>query len=683
MGKIKSVLQIVFLFVGIIASALLIENVGFLTHNPTGNLPNAYFYALFALAMLSYFALYFIEHKYNKIRIDFVLFVAFFTLLLCSIIAISTFEDTTFLTHYGESVLVSVNAEEKGKMFMSVLTFVITLYTVFYVFSKNVVSFRKLWPVYLIIILVCYFACIYSLIAEHDLYVQFFESRGEIMNSIKSVFWNENMFGGVLLMGCISCILLNLIRRNAFSYISIFLFAVMALFVGSIISLTCILGLYFVYSFAEILANVKKHFPLFIIILALYLCLMIGIIVAFIFSYNTDMGIFTSISHYVKKLFTNVNFDGFSGRFDLYKLLFNVLKDSPINMVFGYGLGLSTAIIKSVTDVASAHSGYIQILFTFGIVGCLVYLAIIGYFFYAGFRLIKKYTRFSLAFMFVGILMLGYGVGESVLLFNNNTQGLIIGGFFYLPVMMVYKREKNKEKLLEFIDQKSEKVSKSSLISSISLIFVVLLCCVLPFFGVTQFYSTKRYLMLLIAATMALVGILFTYPILIGIWTNKGSKANQIIRVIFNSILIAGLVIASFFIIYSLAGFNYVYILTIVPSTYILLFILEILIYRSNNENLTKILFKNLFKNICVNLAPTAISLLITVLGCVFLSKYFVYGKLIYIIFFAINLVITSFVFILFNNSTIKETNKLCLNNYIVRTKKCLLKENRGRLYER
>lgn len=683
MSKINSVLQILFLFIGIIASALLIENVGFLTNNPTGNLPNAYFYALFALAIFCYIAMYILEHKYNKLRIDCVLVITFVILLLCTIIAISTYKDTTFLTYSGESVLVSVSAEEKGKFFMSAFTFAMTLYTVFFVFSKNIVSFRKLWPVYLIIILVCYFACIYSLIAEHDQYVQFFETRGEVVNTIKSIFWNENMFGGVLLMGCISCILLNLIKRNVLSYISIVLFAIMALFVGSLISLTCILGLFFVYFLSEIIANIKRHFPLFVIVLVVYLCLIIAFTVIFIFSYDRDMGIFTSISHFVKQLFTISNFDSFSGRFDLYKYLFGVLKDNPVNMVFGYGVGLSSTIIKSLTDVSSAHSGYIQILFTFGIVGCLVYLAIIGYFFYAAIKLIKKYTRFSLTFLFVGILMFGYGVGESVLLFNNNTQGLLVGAFFYLPVMMLYKRELHKKELLEFIDQKSEKVSKSSFISSISLVLVILILCVLPFLGVSQFYLFRRYLMLLIAVIIALLGILFTYPVLIGIWTNKGSKANQIIRVVFNSIIILVSVVASFFVIYFLAGINYLYILTIVPSTYIALFILELIIYRSNNRYLTKKLYKDLFKNIFVNLTPLTISLIISFVLCIFLSKYFVYGKLIYIIFFVVNFATTLFVFILFNSKTVKETNKLCLNNYIIRTKKCLFKENRGKLYER
>lgn len=686
MGKIRFVIQNVFLFIGVIASALLLENVGFLTTAPTGKLPNPYFYIIFAIVLLSYFGLYFIEYKYNKLKTDKVILICSILFILSAIVGLSTFKEVSFTGSAGTFVA-STTSEELGKSFISTFTFAVTLYTLIYVFSKNSASYRKFWIVYLIVIGVGYFSCIYSLVVEHDKYVLFFEKGGIDVASIHSLYWNENMFGGMLIMGAVSCILLNTIKRNVVSYVSIIFFTCISLFVGSVSSVTALIVLSFIYFLIEIISKIKKHTRSFSFLLAIYLLVTIGCTILFIFSIDHNIRFISSIAHYVKRLFTQPNYSTFSQRFTTWKTLGRVLIDNPVHLIFGYGKDIASNIIFTYSssfyaDMVSAHNGFVEALFTYGIIGLLPYLFFIGYFFHSGFKLLKKKPRFALTLILCGILMLCYSMTESVLMFLPNTQGLLVGTFFYLPLMMTCKRERHKELVVELDNQKAHKVNKMNLVSLCTLVLLIVLFSVSSLFGVEYVYSSAKYFRYLIAVVIVLFLMLFTLPVLIGVWTKKGRALQQIFRIAINCLIIVGILGSGILLIYKKFGLNYKFYL-IIPACYVLIYFIELLIYGNWSKSLVRKSYATLLKTIARNFLPIIISTTVITFIGLFLDKYFIYGKLIYILLFSLNLVLSSLLVVLFKTKTMKEFNELYLCNYIVRTKKAILKENKGKLYER
>lgn len=682
MGKIRFVLQNIFLIVGVIASALLLENVGFLTHDASGHLPDSYFFILFALAIFSYFATYFFEHKNNKLKVDWLLLLCCIVLFASGVVAIFTFKTTSFIGKKGTFV-VEYTDLEKYKMLMATFVFAITIYSLFFVFSKNVISFRKLWVVYLILILVGYFVCVYSLVAEKEIYHEIFEHRGDVSKDVQSVFNNPNMFGGTLVMCSIACILLNLVKRNPLSYISLFFFCIMALFIKSVMSLTAVICLFFVYFIVELIAGIKRRPGIYTFLLLLYVMFIVSAVLVFVFALTKNFGPISSLAHFVEKVYHSAKYSTFSGRIDLWTKAYDLLKEEPLKLAFGFGYRISTDVFNAAIasiggDVASVHSGPVQIFFNFGIVGTCIFGLFVFYFIYSGIRLIKQKTRFSLVYLFVGFVMFGYSVGESVFPFNFNVQGLLVGTLFYLPLMMTMQHQRRGQIKEEIEKSEIHKSDKQSILSVLAIIMLVALFAVVPLFAIEDIYSIPLFLNIVICVIVGLVLILLTVPTLVSLWIDRGGKTHLVIRFIFNFLFIVGTCVTCGYFVYKKCGTDLCYLL-ITPACYVGCYLLELFIYKVCCRFSAKGCFKTIAFTLFSNLIPICIGLTICTIAYLFLDKYFIYGNLIYILVPVIDALIIYFMMLLFNSKSIKKVSETMLNNFTCRTKRHLLKESRGK----
>ena len=259
MSKFKFAFTNIFLWLGIISSCLLIENHAFLTATPTDKLPDVYFFMLFALALSSYLVLYIFEHVYNKTKVDLILVGILSILLTSGVLAIWLFKDINFFPD-DPSKVISLSYMERIRLSIGYGMFILTTYSILFIFNKNHFSLRSLRFIFIILIGIVYFLIIYSLAAEMPAYISLFRPDMEVI-PIESLFWNSNVFAGTLLMGICAAIVLNIVKKNVFSYISIFIFYIEIFLNGSILAIIVATVGIFVYFLVEIFLSMKKNIP--------------------------------------------------------------------------------------------------------------------------------------------------------------------------------------------------------------------------------------------------------------------------------------------------------------------------------------------------------------------------------------------------------------------------------------
>ncbi len=450
MGKLKFTFSNIIYILALVASFLLLENIPFLSSNLRSGLNNTHFFMLFTFAMVGYFTYFFIQHLKNKVVLDYVQvvgFAIFFAFGLVSIWGFRNFHLESSVTGYTFDY--SLSTWTQVRQTLSLFTFIVTLYATLFHFNRNFPSIRKLQIVYLGVIVFVYFAIIYSLITEINTYKYNLSSMSNF-RAIKSIFWNSNMFSGMIVIGILSCIGFNYFKKNAFCYISIAGFFVIIVLVGSLNAIAVSGSVLIIYYLIEILAIVRKKFKTSMVLLALFLISISTLIVLFACALSYDLGGLTKFCKTLHLNITSADYATLTRRTFTWSSCLTHLANHPFSLCFGLGADNTNAIIggywhvyrKALFGTLSAHSGYIQILMNYGITGFSLYAGFILYFFICFFKLIKKQTRFSLLFGLVGIAMLAYGVLESFGPFLPNTQGILVGILFFMPLINRHKHLK-------------------------------------------------------------------------------------------------------------------------------------------------------------------------------------------------------------------------------------------------
>jgi hypothetical protein len=97
-----------------------------------------------------------------------------------------------------------------------------------------------------------------------------------------------------------------------------------------------------------------------------------------------------------------------SGRLLLFPLLIADLNNSPFNWAIGFGPGAINHEIYPGKHLLSAHSGYVEILYTFGLVGVLALIRVL-------YVLINKFKYLSEDVRLYIVALAGYAISEDML----------------------------------------------------------------------------------------------------------------------------------------------------------------------------------------------------------------------------------------------------------------------------
>lgn len=547
MGKLKFTLSNIFFWLGLVASCLLMENVSFLSENTVG-MSDLHFYLLFVFSGICYITYFLLDHVYNRSSVDFVLLGVLLLGLGAGTVGIWSLKSFT-LTGVGTYTF-TINPWIQIRQTCSLAMFIMTVYATLFFFNKNYPSMKKVSILFIVLTMFCYISIIYSLAVEMGKYIEKFTPEVTHTIKITSFFWNDNMYCGMLIMGMASSIGLNYFKKNALSYISIFAFLIMIIIVGSMTSI--IVGMFatMIYFLLEIALIFKKNVKKAIIWLTVYLGISMAIFVLFASAINRDMGQFSTICQRFYDSFRTAEYSTLHLRTFTWGEVANYLGANPIQLLFGVGFNNSNNIVAgfwqayrgSMVESFSTHSGYYQILMNFGVVGLAIYASIVVYYFYCVVKLFKRDPRFALLYLLIGMIMFAYAVMESVILFNPNAQGMLVGIVFFLPLINRYKHLKHPELGDNVIEvEKPELISEERLGQSIARAIMGLIVVACSFFIFPAVRENERLFYLVLNIVIVLALCLLTYPFALSGLARTKSRPKLIALLLVSVVPVLGL----------------------------------------------------------------------------------------------------------------------------------------------
>ena len=641
MPKLKFTLSNIFLWVGFFVSCVLLENTSFLTSHQSDPLSDSLFYLLFAIGLTSFAAVYIFEHIFNKIKIDLGLIIPISLLFVAGTLAIWLYKPVYWVS--GDPLTFTIG--ENIRNTISFLMFCIVLYSILFIYTKNLVTYRNMKWLYILTIVMGLAAVGYSFIFEAAQYKQLFMGNPESAR-FKSFFWNGNMFAATVYFATIAAIILNLSKKNVFSYIAIAIFALQEMMTISALSIISEFFLLFFYFLIEIILAFKRHPKRSGILLAVFIIFSTTIASVLIFGKGWDNLFGKLSSRLYSELFGNTNID--SNRHYTWEEMMKFQFSSPLTALFGTGFGVSSEIIKVITMktptgyyVASAHNGVIQILFNYGIVGLSVYVAYAVYFVICFIKMMKwKRPRFALLTSMIGLSLLGYSIGESIIMFNSNAQGIIIGALFYLPLVIEVKHRLHpeiKEGIIKDTKVEIKPLKQEDLIKTISIVCLLLFCVALPFAFVPSIQRDQNLFYIVLGIIVSLFVLYLLLPYVVSLWFKSVKPRKLVGRLILNiSIIvlsIAGIAVGCYFL-KDVIPFAY---LAFLPLVVAVVLLIELLIFSIKNGGSIKLYFvtiKALYQNCLYAVIFTA---LIPILFLSFFGSAFEFSLLFTVIFVVMN----------------------------------------------
>lgn len=550
MGKLKFTISNIIYLCALLTSILLLENVGFLTNNLTGGLNDTHFFMLFTMSIIGYLSYFLLQHIKNKVVVDYVQVAGFIILFASGLLAIWGFRDVHLVNETKGYIFdYSLAGWGKIRQSLSLLVFVLTLYATLFHFNRNYASNRRIVWLYIAIVAFVYFAVIYSLITEFKIYVLNTHSMGRF-RAIKSIFWNGNMFSGMILMGLLCCVGINYFRRNLFCYITMLFFFFIIVFVGSLNAIIVSFIVLILYSISELIFLIKKKYKAGIWSLAAFLLVICTSAILFACALSFDLG---ELSKFCKTLHLNIINADYATltlrTFTWSKCLYH-LGHHPLALCFGVGKDNANAIIGSYWYIEggtfhtlSAHNGYFQILMEFGLVGFLLYAGFIFYFIYCGIRLMKKDPRFSVANGLMAAAMCAYGILESFGPFIPNTQGILVGILFFMPMLNRYKHNKHPELGDDIVDMpKVQPLKPRSILVGVAIVLGGLLSVSGSLF-IFKLFRSGTYLYVALNIFIGLFILSCFLPFIISSLYVKGRKRINVWFIVINILVIAILAI--------------------------------------------------------------------------------------------------------------------------------------------
>lgn len=592
MGKYRFTFTNIMFWVAIIASVLVFEDITFFEKGTAESfmlpgMQDPYFFMFFGIAAFCFVSMIIYETIFNKAKINKLALVVCLTLLVCGIIGICSFNEMSF--NNGAAPIV-VDEWSKTKHILSFVLFVLTLYSVFFYFTKNHPSIKRLRFLFVIIILVTYFFVIYSIVTEYWKYEMIANTKldEEIPHvSVQSLFNNSNMFAGFILMGICASMGLNYFKKNPLSYISIIGFSIIQVFACSLTSIIITLGGTFLYFLAEIIADFKKYKTGAVPFIKLTILLMayVAVVLLFCLAQVYDVGVVTAFCRYLYRELSTSDFNSFTNRRAIWDAAVSASNDNVTSLLFGYGFRNSEYIVGGLMNVddhrISCHNGYLQILLNFGVIGLVAFGIFVFVYLFSLIRLLKRHLRFSLIFLIIGFSYFALATMESIIAFNASATGIIIGAAFYLPVINRYYHLKHREVGSYAIDYHSApRLLKPELMVRWAGRFVLSLMAIVSVFLVFDQFREDTHVFYSLVNILVVLGLIFlSWPYLNALWAKSGQLYTYLLHSLFFVIPVAALASGSSVVVFQQAENAMNGYVWICPVALMLYLLLEISIY--------------------------------------------------------------------------------------------------------
>ena len=550
MGKLKFTLSNIWLWLALGGLTILTENLQFLTTGMKQGLNYVPMFIMCFVGIGSLFMFFFLNHKENKIKFDYVLFPSFILFGIVFLIAIwlQKSGSVSFLDGSGTNEY-TITTFDKVKATLGLVMFLAFLYALFYMFQRTQPHTKTAVIALYVGIAFVYTAVIFSLVKENKSYRAIFsdEPSKEVIQ-IVSFFGNKNYYGGIVFVGILSCMLLNYHRPRFVWYLSIVFLLVMLVSTAAALPILIALVAVPVYLIEEIARYSYKRKWYISISATVAFLVLLALVVVFYFGTVFAWKGFIGVDNFVTEAIAKKDFNTLTHRTDIWAAIFKACFDNPVHMFLGHGfmvsqpqtVAITGSIFNSSIGVRTAHNGYLQILYEFGIIGALLHAFLICYFIYSLIRLVlTKRFHFVFVYGFVGLCFAAYNVAESSPLFGYGIKELFMTMVLAVPVMARCKllgRHQIVEEAMNLPNERGQ-LDYIKLGKIFSVIIMSAIVSLIPVFFV-QFTYDNRYLIKVIALleVMLFIALLFV-PYIIAMYYKNSEPLHFLLHCVFNAAL--------------------------------------------------------------------------------------------------------------------------------------------------
>ena len=546
MGKLKFTLSNIWLWSSLTGLSILTENLQYLSSNMRGGLQYSSVFILAFIGFVSLFMFYFLNHKENKMTFDYVLFPSFVLAAILLVAGIWAQGDTASVVLGGDTINVLISTSQKVKATIGALLFLLFVYGLLFAYTRTQPHTKHTVFPLIIAILFVYVTIVYSLITERVEYLSIFsdvESKYNI--NIASFFGNKNYYGGILFTGIICCMLINYHRPRLIWYMSSLFFLVILLSTAAVLpSIIAVVALPIYYIEEITRYSIKRKWYIAISVTLTFLTLFALILIFYIGKTKEWKG-FNGIDFYITEIIYNKNFSTLTGRTMIWKAIFPTCFDNPLHTFLGHGFMVSENFIVGITGhlfggegVRSAHNGYLEILFEFGILGAIAHAALILYFVYSLIRLlIDKRFHFVFVYGFAALCCAAYNVGESSPFFGYGIKELFLTMVVVVPVMgrakLLFRRKPVEEAMN--LPLKAGELNPIKIGKGLSIIIVSFMIAIVPAFFLQHTYDYSYLTEILGWIELYLLMALLFIPYLVSLYYRNTEKSHFVLHCVFNS----------------------------------------------------------------------------------------------------------------------------------------------------
>ena len=520
MGRLRFPLANILVCLAIVLSCFLSENYFVFNASPINNDPYfpTYLIIFAILVFLGFY--YFLEHKKNGLKFDKILFPAFLAIGAILIVNIFRQSSREFTVPHdsGTATTSSITFTLNNRLVFSfeVVVWLSVLYALVFVYNRyrlNLESYRWIGKIYVVAMLVL---CFIDFIYEFDVIKEIFAGT-YTGNGVAFLLGNANVWGLLIYAGIITAIILSYKRFHWYYLTCMIVLFLYMIFTTSATSIYVSLFSILAYILYEILSRFKSNRSLAIRNLIIFFAVIAFVTILFIIMVFANVPIFVNFFNFVSNNIIAKDYFTITGRTAIWKEIFGLLTNNPIDFIFGLGHRTGTYILRNhfANGIKSSHNGFVEIFLRYGLFGLMVYLFVLGLTVYAFIKHIKK-KNYRFAFIYgVGFLaILAHSMAESTLIFTPNIGGAYFGFLFVIPVLNILQEKDFSSLKEDVLSQQIEK--KQDYKKTFKAFFFIFVLSILLAKFVNLLYPMGIYsnivFTLVIVFVVCFVLTLFKYP---------------------------------------------------------------------------------------------------------------------------------------------------------------------------
>lgn len=558
MGRAKFVLSNLIFWAIVVVNCVIVENVAVLTKAPNVGFDDASFILLFIMMGILLFTYYFLERKYNKVKIDWVLLTCLIILLVTTLIIIWWLpnKETYVNSNSGYSITVYYSTRERIIASVEIFITCAVIYSTYFLFLKNRFSSKKNHLFAMGMMIFSLVSVGISFITDFNFYRDLFNPDKVALGGISSIWPSKNYYGLILFIGILCCFVLSYNRRRIiYNAIILFLFVAM---IFTRCSTTLIISSIAVplYFLGDIIRSFKFKFKQAIIEL-FFLIAVILIFVIFFFAgvMSNEDNIFKNVADIFIKAILEKDFQTFTSRKNIWKFTIEFVCKDTITLLFGRGghfIGHKSFIYYFIMQNSgyhyfeTTHNGFLQIFLFHGLVGVILMALLYLYLLYSLIRLLfKKQFAFVFTYSLCILSFTVFSSMESITFLRTNMLGMVITILFFLPPIGAYKhtisyrRKLNEEVKAKYVNVNM--MNNHKLTQVVSFVIFSLLFTISGIFICDIVYIDKKLFNFVLNIIIGL-GFSFVFvPYLVTLWHKNTNQVKFVLRLIFHSLIFVGI----------------------------------------------------------------------------------------------------------------------------------------------